>query len=58
MLLDLCMPGMDDTYVLWRIRPKPSPLPVAVLTAVSIGGNTIEAMRPRRPIDPPIRSGQ
>jgi hypothetical protein len=27
MLLDLCMPGMDDKYVLWRIRPKPSPLP-------------------------------
>ena len=44
-LLDLRMPGMDGMDVLRRIRAKPSPPPVAVLTAVPSSDNTIEAMR-------------
>lgn len=44
-LLDLRMPGMDGMDVLRRIRAKPSPPPVAVLTAVPTSDNTIEAMR-------------
>ena len=44
-LLDLRMPGMDGMDVLRRIRGLPDPPPVAVLTAVPSGENTIEAMR-------------
>ena len=44
-LLDLRMPGMDGMDVLRRIRAKPDPPPVAVLTAVPTSDNTIEAMR-------------
>jgi len=44
-LLDLRMPGMDGMDVLRRIRAKPNPPPVAVLTAVPSSENTIEAMR-------------
>ncbi len=44
-LLDLRMPGMDGMDVLRRIKAKPSPPPVAVLTAVPTSDNTIEAMR-------------
>ncbi len=44
-LLDLRMPGMDGMDVLRRIRAKPNPPPVAVLTAVPTSDNTIEAMR-------------
>ncbi len=44
-LLDLRMPGMNGMDVLRRIRAKPSPPPVAVLTAVPTSDNTIEAMR-------------
>ena len=44
-LLDLRMPGMDGMDVLRRIRAKPRPPPVAVLTAVPTSDNTIEAMR-------------
>ena len=44
-LLDLRMPGMDGIMVLARIRARPSPPPVAVLTAVASASDTIEAMR-------------
>ena len=44
-LLDLRMPGMDGMTVLARIRERPAPPPVAVLTAVPTASNTIEAMR-------------
>ncbi len=44
-LLDLRMPGMDGMALLKRIRALPSPPPVAVITAVPTGENTIEAMR-------------
>jgi DNA-binding NtrC family response regulator len=44
-LLDLRMPGMDGLEVLGRIRARPSPPPVAILTAVPTSDNTIEAMR-------------
>ncbi len=44
-LLDLRMPGMDGMEVLARIRARPEPPPVAVLTAVPTAANTIEAMR-------------
>ena len=44
-LLDLRMPGLDGMDVLRRIRARPDAPPVAVLTAVPTGENTIEAMR-------------
>ncbi len=44
-LLDLRMPGLDGMEVLKRIRARPDPPPVAVLTAVPTASNTIEAMR-------------
>jgi DNA-binding NtrC family response regulator len=44
-LLDLRMPGMDGMAVLRRIRARPNPPPVAILTAVPTSDNTIEAMR-------------
>ncbi len=44
-LLDLRMPGMDGMTLLKRIRALPAPPPVAVITAVPTGENTIEAMR-------------
>ncbi|MGI4799483.1 MAG: sigma-54-dependent transcriptional regulator [Janthinobacterium lividum] len=44
-LLDLRMPGMDGMTLLKRIGALPSPPPVAVITAVPTGENTIEAMR-------------
>ena len=44
-LLDLRMPGMDGMDVLRRIRTRPNPPPVTVLTAVPTSDNTIEAMR-------------
>ena len=44
-LLDLRMPGMDGMALLRRIRALPSPPPVAIITAVPTGENTIEAMR-------------
>ena len=45
MVLDLRMPGMDGIEVLRRVRARPHPLPVTVLTAHATAANTIEAMR-------------
>ncbi len=44
-LLDLRMPGLPGLEVLRRIRTRPMPPPVAVITAVPTSANTIEAMR-------------
>jgi DNA-binding NtrC family response regulator len=44
-LLDLRMPGLDGLEVLRRLRARPNPPPVAILTAVPTASNTIEAMR-------------
>ena len=44
-LLDLRMPGMEGLEVLRRIRARPHPPVVAVLTAHATATNTIEAMR-------------
>jgi DNA-binding NtrC family response regulator len=44
-LLDLRMPGLDGLEVLRRLRTRPNPPPVAILTAVPTASNTIEAMR-------------
>jgi two-component system NtrC family response regulator len=44
-LLDLRMPGLDGMEVLRRVRARPNPPPVVVLTAVPTSTNTIEAMR-------------
>ena len=39
------MPGMDGIEVLRRVRARPHPPPVTVLTAHATAANTIEAMR-------------
>jgi DNA-binding NtrC family response regulator len=44
-LLDLRMSGMDGLETLRRIRARPRPPQVAVLTAYATAENTIEAMR-------------
>jgi DNA-binding NtrC family response regulator len=44
-LLDLRMAGIDGLEVLRRIRGRPKPPPVTVLTAHATAANTIEAMR-------------
>jgi two-component system NtrC family response regulator len=44
-LLDLRMPGLDGMEVLRRVRARPNPPPVVILTAVPTSTNTIEAMR-------------
>jgi DNA-binding NtrC family response regulator len=44
-LLDLRMPGMGGLEVLRRIRMRPRPTAVTVLTAYASADNTIEAMR-------------
>jgi DNA-binding NtrC family response regulator len=44
-LLDLRMPGLDGIEVLRRMRARPEPPRVAVLTAYAGAENTIEAMR-------------
>jgi DNA-binding NtrC family response regulator len=44
-LLDLRMPGMEGLEVLRRIRARPEPPPVTILTAHATAANTIEAMR-------------
>jgi DNA-binding NtrC family response regulator len=45
-LLDLRMPGaLDGMAVLRRLRARPAPPPIAILTAYASSANTIEAMR-------------
>ena len=44
-LLDLRMAGMDGLEVLRRLRARPAPPPVTILTAHATAANTIEAMR-------------